>query len=479
MSTNLFVFIVAIVSALSLIYLIYIVLLTSSEQPKKRDLQITRKGIYEQAEILFQQKKYKLVKKIAKKYLAIKPEHTKLRILLAKTLFNDDTIYEAIKECIIILSKEEHNNEIRLLLARCYKKINQLSKAITELQEIVRTEPDNLVAIKELSDIYLETNQKVLAVKELKKLESLIDNNLEVAKIKRILADLYIEAENYPDAFDELNGILEIYPDDVETNKKLIELYMNVQNYSGAIANCEKMLESNDNNSLSLWLLNNLINLYYIMKDNEKTMFYAKKLLEHPFSDKVKIKTYIARILINTGKEKEGMDLLNDLSKSNANNIEIKRLMIDVYVNKKEFEPAVDLYKQILNIVNPEEVKDIHTEISNLYVAWAKYLLNEKKDINESFKTFSVAINYDNENPEVFYELGLANIQIKSYNEAIMQLKKALQINNKVPKYYMALSDCYEALGNSIEQKNSLLSAVKVDDTNTEAYYKLAVLFEN
>ena len=36
--------------------------------------------------------------------------------------------------------------------------------------------------------------------------------------------------ENYPEAFDELNEILEIYPEDTETNKKLIELYIKVQN---------------------------------------------------------------------------------------------------------------------------------------------------------------------------------------------------------------------------------------------------------
>ena len=479
MSTNLIVFIIAILSASALVYLIYLVSSSDTNaRSNKKELQITKKGILEQTEILYNQKKYKLVKKIAKKYLELKPEHTKLRILLAKSLYYDEVIYEAIKECLYILKMDEYNHEIRLLLARCYKKINQNTKAIAELQYIERFEPENIVVIKELSDIYLETNQKVSASKELQKLEKLTDNNLEVVKIKRTLADLYIEFENYPDAFDKLNEILEIYPEDQETNKKLIELYMTVQNYSGAIANCEKMLESNSNNSVSLWLLNNLINLYFIMKDTEKTMYYAQKLLEHPFSDKVKIKTYIAKILINTNKEQEGLDLLNELSKANQNNVEIKRLMIDVFVNKKDFESAIDLYKQIINIIEPDEVPAVHTEISNLYIDWAKYLF-EKKDIEDCFKKFSTATTYDNNNPEIFYELGLINIQIKSYNEAIMRLKRALQINSKVSKYYMALSDCYEALGNSVEQKNSLLNAVEVAPEDADAWYKLAVLYEN
>ena len=57
--------------------------------------------------------------------------------------------------------------------------------------------------------------------------------------------------ENYPEAFDELNEILEIYPEDTETNKKLIELYIKVQNYESAIETCENLLAVNENNSLS------------------------------------------------------------------------------------------------------------------------------------------------------------------------------------------------------------------------------------
>ena len=86
--------------------------------------------------------------------------------------------------------------------------------------------------------------------------------------------------ENYPEAFDELNEILEIYPEDTNTNKKLIELYIKVQNYESAIETCESLLSMNENNSLSLWILNNLVNLYYLNKDIDKTMEYAKKLIE-------------------------------------------------------------------------------------------------------------------------------------------------------------------------------------------------------
>jgi len=459
-------------------YIIYLLILTAESNPKKKQLQISKKDILEQADLLLKQKKYKLVEKLARKYFEIHPEHMKLRAVLAKSLFADDNIYDAIKECVIILGKDENNNEIRLLLSRCYRKINQYSKAINELQEVLKQEPENMVATKEISELYIETNQKAFALKALKQLENLTENNLELAEIKTKIAELDIELENYPEAFDELNGILEIYPENIETHKTLIELYMKVKNNEQAIANCEELLAVNENNSLSLWLLNNLINLYYMEKDVDKTMEYAQKLLEHPFSDKIKTKTYIAKILIASGKEEDGLKLLDELSEENKENIEVKRLMIDTYEKKNDYVPAIELYKEILDLVSPLEVKDVHTEMSNLFVKWAKYLF-EQHEINECYKIFTLATQYDNENPEIYYELGQVNSFIKNYNEAILHYKNAITLNPENPKYYIAIAEAYENIGNTFEQKSALLTASNIDENNTEVLYKLALLYDS
>ena len=183
MSTNLLAFLIALISALALIYMICAILLESSG-PKKKELQITPKGIVDHAKILYKQKKYKLVEKLAKKYLEIKPEHCELRLILAKALYNEDSIYDAVKEALTILNKEENNSDARLLLAMCYKKVNQPTKAISELQEILKTDPDNMSAAQELSILYVETNQKPSAIKSLKHLETLTDNNGELLQIK-------------------------------------------------------------------------------------------------------------------------------------------------------------------------------------------------------------------------------------------------------------------------------------------------------
>ena len=480
MSTNFLVFIIAISSALALIYLIYTILvsLDSSTGKKKKELQISESGILEQAKMLYNQQKYGVVEKLAKKYLDVKPEHIDLRIVLAKALYKNDSIYEAIKECSFILSKHENNNDIRLILAKCYKKIEQYSKAIQELKKILEDEPENINILKELSDIYLETKQKAYAIEVLRKLEQLTDNSHDLVEIKTKLADLLIELENYPEAFDELNGILEIYPEDVDTNKKLIELYSKVQNYDAAIENCEKMLETNDNTSLGLWLLNNLTNFYYLDKNIEKAMEYAQQILKHPFADKLKTKKYIAKIMFENGKEQEAMEMLMQLQDQNNEDIEIKKLMIDNYVKNNNYVSALELYKQIMDLASVSDMNKVHLAISNLCVQWAKYLFSNQK-YDEGFKIFKLAIQYNNENPLIYYELGMVNIEIKNYSEAIMHLKKAIQLAPNNADFYISLASCYEAIGDVFSQKDTLIQATKTDNTNTDAYYKLAMLYNN
>jgi len=136
------------------------------------------------------------------------------------------------------------------------------------------------------------------------------------------------------------------------------------------------------------------------------------------------------------------------------------------------------LYKEILDLVSPLDVKGIHTEMSNLFVKWAKYLF-ENKEVNECFKIFTLASQYDNENPEIYYELGQVNSFIKNYNEAIIHYKKAIGLNSQIAKYYIAIADAYENLGNTFEQKSALITASNVDENNTDVLYKLALLYNS
>ena len=187
MSASLFIFFTLIVLVTSAI--LYLLILSSNTNSRRKQLQISKKDIYEQANLLFKQKRYKLVEKLARKYLETNPEHIKLRTLLVKASYNNDNIYDAMRDALIVLNQNPNDKDTRLILARCYKKINQYSKAITEFKELLNQDEENMIVLRELSEIYIETNQKALAIETLEKLANAL--NVDMKEFLDRLLDYY------------------------------------------------------------------------------------------------------------------------------------------------------------------------------------------------------------------------------------------------------------------------------------------------
>lgn len=474
--TNFFVFIVITVSILFIVYLTYLLIFYTNTTTREKELQISLEDMLKQIAILFRQQKYEIVENVAHEYLKSKPDAVEIREYLAKAYFSREKVYDSISATLQILEKEPHNVAMRILLAKCYKKINQLSKAINEFKIVLEYDSSNLVAIRELADVYLVQNQKISAIKMYKKLENYVENNAELSKIKMILAGLHVDLEDYSSAFEELIHLKETYPDEIEINKKLIELYIKTKDLGNAIILCDDLLLSSRDKMFSLWLLQNLVNIYFAQKNYDRTLEYANQMLEHPFSDKVEVKALIANVHILNGNYEQGLDLLLILADNNRNNVEIRRMVAKAYLDRKDFAAAVATYKDILNLVPPREVSLVHTDMSNLYTDWAMHLF-EEEDYSECFKIFTLATQYDEVNPNIYFELGKVNMHIKSYNEAISQFKKSLELNPIQPECYLFLAECYEIIENIYEEKNALLHTIKYDEENIFAYYKLAGLY--
>lgn len=473
--SDVFVIIFTVAVVTGLIYLIYMLLLESGKNTKKVDLQISTRDILEQVQILFKQKKYSIVENLAKKYLEKNPAYDDLRTILAKSYFEDGNMYDALKQALIIIKRQPANFHMRIFLANCYKRTSQSSKAINELKELLRLDNENVVAVKELAQIYLETNQKQSAIKMYLKFLTYIDNNLESAKVRSTLAQLYIDLNDYDEAISQYKAVLEIYPEDIAVKKNIIELYKKTSDDARAIQMCEELLSVSMDGSEQLWFFSNLIDLYLRRNNSEKALEYANLALQNPTAEQIPLKEKIAEILVTMGRTDESIKILKDLAVENEEDINIKRYLARTFEAKKDFVSAVQTYKEILDIADAEDVLQIHREISNIYANWAMELFDSGENA-ECFKIFTTALHYDNENPRVYYKLGLVNQLIKNYNEAINQYKKAVELDNTNSAYYMAMSECFEAINNVYEEKKAIMEALRYDDHNAYAHYKLAVL---
>lgn len=450
-------------------------MLGSQKDNKEEELQITSKDLLEQITILYREKKYNIVENLAKKYLEKKPNDEDVRIVFAKTLHDMQRIFDAIEQAKIILKHKPHNIDIKVFLANCYVEVDKPTKAIAVLQEVLNVDPNNVVAIKELTRIYLKTNQKLSAIKMFKRLEEFLDSDQEKVKNKAIVAEIHTGFNEFDLAIKEYNDILQIHPDDINAKKNLIQLYQLTSNYITVVDLATEMLKTADPADV-LWLLKMLMNTYRAMQDYEKALYYANLIEEHPLADKIQAGENIAQIFYEEGQYNTSIELLEALIARDPQNIALKKSLAKAYEANKDFFSAIGLYNNILEIVQPYDIAEIHYEMSNIYVDWAMYSFSQN-DNDECFKHFMVAINYDPSNPDIYYRLGNVNKVIKNFNEAISQYKRAIDLDPKNPEYYFSIAECYEEIDSLYEQKKALIDYLKYDLNNPVVYYKLSHIY--
>lgn len=474
MSDYIFIFLTIFITT-GLIYILYMIMLGSGKQDE--ELQITSHELIENLNILRQQKKYNIAESLAKKYLEKKYKDDGVRTVLAKIYYDTGRIYEAIDNAKVIVKHSHDNYRMMIFLANCYIDVEKPMKAINVLLEVLEKDPENAVAIKELAQVYFDTNQKKSAIKMYQKLESFLDSNQEKAKNKLTIAKIHIEFAEYEPAIEKYQEMLELYPDDINVKKALIELHKRVENYDALINIALELLNTYPDEEVGLWALSILMETYKIIHDYDKAMEYANMIKIHPLADSVQSGENIALILMEEGDIQESIELFKSLIAQDPNNVVLKKELAKAYEQNKDYKVATEIYKKILDEASASDVNQIHFELSNLYSNWAMYEFSQGNN-DECFKHFTTAIQYFDQNPDIYYLLGSVNQLIKNFNEAIAQYKKAIELNPQESSYYFAISECYKEIDSIYDQKKYLLESLKYNFLDPKVHYNLSRIYE-
>ena len=151
-----------------------------------------------------------------------------------------------------------------------------------------------------LAKLYRDTEQEYSAISVYNILATVVDNNDEIAKVQKTLAELNEEIHDYPAAFEAYKACLEIYPTDVAINQNLISLYMKVGNNPKAIESLLYLATSVNDSKDILWVYENLVDLYVEISEYEKAIEYSEKLLEIQENEALTLK--LARLTRELGK---------------------------------------------------------------------------------------------------------------------------------------------------------------------------------
>ncbi len=477
-SSNILIIIVAFAIAAIAIYVLYSIILFQGIS-KGDELQLSTKNILDQVDILYSKGEYPLVELLGIKYLDRVPGHVDVRIYVAKAFYEDKKYNQAIKHAQIVLKKRPNNIETHKVLGNCYIKKQMYIKAIREYEFIYEKDKTNKDVIRTLAELYTDTEQLYMAIGAYGLLVEQLTSDDEIADVQSIIAELNVEAHDYPAAFEAYKSRLGIYPKDVQTNHKLAELYIKIGNHQIAIETLMYMLSFVTDPKELHWIYSTLIDLYEETENWENAIEYAEKLMEIQGSDKFKLRDRIAGFNIKLGRLSDGILILEDLAMMSQNSFEITSELANAYINNKEYQKALDRYTILLDKAVPKEAKQINLLICDLYITWALNMRDEGK-LDESYEFLKSATSYNPLNSEIYYNIAINDCIRKDYNSAVESIQKALEYdknNENHVKYLLLLADAHHQLGNFFEEKKSLNDLLNIDDKNAEGLLRVGMIY--
>lgn len=435
-------------------------------------LQISPEEVYQQVESLMNNADYNTAQKLAKKYLNQNPYHHDLRKLLVKIYVSIQKEYDAISNLLVLIKAFPDDINLYIQIADLYRDTHQSKKAVHYYSYILSQDKYNLHAMKALALIYYNNKQKDSALKLYRQLVSLVDNENEKLEYYEILGSLYSSMGQYEKAIVVYKKVLEKNSANIEVLKDMRRIYLklkdtdNVLYYSRTLINLEP-----DNYKY----YEEIIDLLFHLHMYEEALSYAQKAIDLPNADVYTLKNYIAKIYIYTGKIDDSIELITETIKQDPTNLLLSQTLAMAYCMNKNFDMAKKVCHDAIEVAIPSDIKVIHSNLSSILTEEAVYLLNQGKT-KQAFAKFNEAMQYNNENPEIFYKLALANNSIKNYSEAVKQCKRAIELAPEVSLYYEALGDIYMGIQNFIEAKRYYKEAIFIDPKNARAHALLGTL---
>lgn len=392
------------------------------------------------------------------------------------------------------------------------KGIENYDKAIIALEKCDRLRPNNATVYFEMGKNYLAQKKYVDAYSSFEKATKIDPKN------KWFWVGMYdvcYETKDYTQAIVIVTKLIEFKK---EYKEDLVSLYMNTQQYDGALAlinelndtvgksdlrdnyKAQILRDSKYQNSEKSNLIeqikkypkeeSNYISLIYLYSESnqeEKAMEIAKKLeIEIPTSDWAQVSLF--KFHLNNNDGPNVVKAMNIVFASSKIDSKIKHRMLNEFLifikGKPQFD--ADLEKAISYFNNDKEVQ-VAKEIGKFYHSkkdWDKAILyyeihlknnaddleiqlllfdayTEKQQFDVLAKKAENRIELFPLQPQFYYFAGLANNQLKNFKKAIAILETGLDylVDDKALEinFFIQLGEGYSGLGN-IEKKDFYFS---------------------
>ena len=315
-------------------------------------------------------------------------------------------------------------------------------------------------------------------------------NSLEIAY--QNARDL-IHKKEYHQAIDQLNEILRIFPNELNSIYLLIDCFIKTNKPNEALENTHKALSFKKDDKKLLLLE---IRLNEFLERDSEAIFLLKEFVKK-FSDVNALKR-LSNLLAHQDKLDEADNVIKEFFESNE---EYGLLYKGVrHLQASRFRKAENAFKKILvedenNIDalrfmgilafksgNHDIAEAMFTralQVDPTYtLVWANLaqVFSVTGQLDKAKKSFKNILNMEPKNGLIWAEYGTVLTKLARYADGKDAYLKALEFKPNSPRVYLSLGHVYKTMGEIDNSINSYKSTIKQNNLSGEAYWSLANL---
>ena len=302
-----------------------------------------------------------------------------------------------------------------------------------------------------------------------------------------------IDKKDYITASEQLNEILKVFPNELNSIYLLIDCYIKLSNPLKALefTHLALNIKNNDKKLLQLEIRLN----EYLERDSES--IHLLKIFIDKFSDLSALK-HLSNLLVKQDKSDEADELIKDFFENNEDYGLLYKGVRHLHASR--YRKAEDAFKKVLmedenNIDalrfmgilafksgNHDIAEAVLTKALKLdptySLVWANLaqVFSVTGQLDKAKKSFKNILNMDPKNGLIWAEYGTVLTKLANYREGRDAYLKALEFKPDSPRVHLSLGHVYKTMGEINASINSYKNTIIQNNLSGEAYWSLANL---
>ena len=302
-----------------------------------------------------------------------------------------------------------------------------------------------------------------------------------------------IDKKDYIQASEQLNEILKVFPNELNSIYLLIDCYIKLNNPIKALE-CTHLALNIKNNDKKLLELEIRLN-EYLERDSES--IHLLKTFIDKFSDLGALK-HLSNLLVKQDKSDEADDLIKSFFEDNEDYGLLYKGVRHLHASR--YRKAEDAFKKVLiedgnNIDalrfmgilafksgNHDIAEAMLTKALKLdptySLAWANLaqVFSVTGQLDKAKKSFKNILNMTPKNGLIWAEYGTVLTKLANYKEGRDAYLKALEFKPDSPRVHLSLGHVYKTMGEINNSIDSYKNTILQNNLSGEAYWSLANL---